>query len=331
MYKINDEFMLIIVKRGENMKRKKYIIFSVILSITVVIIGIVVIISVVNYDNAHFVIKDTLPDGNGKNARIILLAGQSNAAGCSLDEYLKINVSKEKYQEYEHGYENVYINYFCSGNNISSEFVNCKTNQGETIGYFGPELGLSEALHKNYPDELFFIIKYTWSGTNLFEQWLSPSSSGKTGKLYKEFISFTIQSIEYLTSKDYNVQIEGLCWMQGESDSFSEENATNYEFNLLNFIKDVRKKLSKYSSNDGIAFIDAYIADNPIYWVFCDLVNKSKEKVDLNSNMNALIDTNSHGLTCSNEPSDQVDMAHYDSMSEIKLGHLFAEYISKYF
>ena len=77
--------------------------------------------------------------------------------------------------------------------------------------------------------------------------------------------------------------------------------------------------------------IDAYIADNPVYWVYCDLVNASKDAVAAASPMNALIDTISHGLSCSEEPAETPDLAHYDSMSEIKLGHLFAEEAAKFF
>ena len=98
----------------------------------------------------------------------------------------------------------------------------------------------------------------------MFEQWLSPSSKGKTGKLYNQFIGFVDSSIKYLVSKNYDVKIEGMCWMQGESDSFSVENATNYENNLNNFTKDIRIKFKKYGSTDGSSFIDAYIADNPV-------------------------------------------------------------------
>ena len=313
------------------MSRKSIISF---LNLTILIIAIVsssIVIFTLNNTEIIFRIKDNFPSGNGKTAKIILLAGQSNASGCSHDEYLKLNVSPEKYQEYEKGYDNIFINYFCSGNNISSEFVKCSNNQGETIGFFGPELGLAEKLNEMYPNELIFIIKYAWGGTNLFEQWLSPSSFGKTGELYNQFINFTQSSINYLISKNYNVNIEGICWMQGESDSFSVKNATDYEKNLKNFIEDTRKIFNKYASNDGIAFIDAFIADNPMYWVFCDLVNNSKQKVASLSKMNIVIDTNAYGLSCSNEPKENIDMAHYDSMSEIQLGHLFAKYISNFF
>ena len=279
-----------------------------------------------------FTIRDNLPDGNGKTGRVILLGGQSNASGTSLDEYLKTNVSPEKYAEYDDGYDNVYINYHISDGTYKSQgFVKCATRQGEFGTCFGPELGLAEKLTEMYPDETFFIIKYAWGGTNLFEQWLSPSSNGKTGVLYKQFVKFVEESIRYLEDKNYAVKIEGMCWMQGESDSFSVENGTNYRVHLSNLIKDIRSEFADHADLDGIAFVDACIADNPNYWVYGDLVNQSKREVVTESPMNALIDTNAHGLTFDQEPIDQPDMAHYDSLSQIKLGNLFAEKVADYF
>ena len=280
-----------------------------------------------------FEINDTLPDGQNKKAIVILLGGQSNASGCSLDSYLKQNVSEEKYTKYANGFDNVYINYHVSWFKDSKAFVKCKTGQGEQDGengaYFGPELGLAEKLNELYPDQLFFIIKCAWGGTNLFEQWLPPSSEGKTGQLYKEFVKFVDTSLNYLSSKNYDVKIEGMCWMQGESDSFSVENATAYKTNLSNFIKDIRKKFNHYAPTDGIAFVDALIADNPSYWVYCDIVNEQKKAVANESPLNTVIDTST--LVCGEEPAEKPDLAHYDSLSQIKLGHLFAEKIVNFF
>ncbi|MBO5744153.1 MAG: hypothetical protein J6R60_00030 [Clostridia bacterium] len=316
------------------MTKKKKIILGTIAGLciaAVISVAAYGMILYLDYIGTSFTVNDTLPNGQGTTARVILLGGQSNAAGCSRDEYLQKNVSSEKYEEYQNGYDNVYINYFVSDNNISNGFVKCGAMQGETGGFFGPELGMAEALSKKYPNEKIFIIKYTWSGTDLFSLWLSPSSKGKTGDLYQAFVRFTQTSIKYLESKDYNVVIEGMCWMQGESDSFSTENATNYEKHLSNFIKDVRKTFKRYASKDGIAFVDAYIADNPVYWVYCDLVNESKRRVSQESEINVVVDTVEQGLSCSAEPEEAPDLAHYDSMSEIKLGHLFAEEIQKFF
>lgn len=310
-------------------RRKKGIIFTVVATLTfAVALGVLLLIQ--GYRESAVKIKDTLPDGGGKKATVILLGGQSNASGCSLDEYLKKKVTPKQYAEYEAGYDNVYINYL-SGNKASEEFVKCSVLQGELDGAFGPELGIAQKLNEIYPDRTFFIIKCAWGGTNLFEQWLSPSSDGKTGKLYKSFVNFVNFSLKYIESKNYDVQIEAMCWMQGESDSFSVENATDYSTHLENFIKDIRREFKSYSSDDGIAFIDAYIADNPVYWVFCDQVNESKRKVAESSSMNSVIDTVTLGLSCSEEPNENPDLAHYDSLSELKLGHLFAEEAIKYF
>ena len=276
-----------------------------------------------------FTVADTLPDGEGKEVSVILLGGQSNASGCSLDEYLQKNVSPEKYAEYEAGYDNVYINYFASGNNQSDGFVKCSVRQGEEGTSFGPELGLAEKLNELYPDRTFFIIKYAWGATDLFDRWLSPSSDGNTGDLYKHFVKYVKLSIKYLISKNYDVEIEGMCWMQGESDSFSVEHGINYEIHLSNFIKDLRKEFSRYSASDGIAFIDAMIADNPMYWVYCDLVNESKRRVADSSPMNVLIDT--QHLITTEEPVEKPDIPHYDSLSQLELGYMFAEELSKFF
>lgn len=313
--------------------KKKAIVIAVIaaLAAVLVIAGILIGVALRQKEEFDFVINDTLPDGGGKPARVILLGGQSNASGCSRDDYLKMNVSPEQYAEYERGYDNVYINYYVSGNHESQEFVRCGARQGEAGGHFGPELGLADKLNELYPDETIFIIKCAWGGTNLYEQWLSPSSRGKTGELYQHFTAYVKESLEYLESKNYDVSVEAMCWMQGESDSFKDFHAEDYEKHLTSFIKDIRKEFKGYASDDGIAFIDAYIADNSVYWVHCDIINAAKANVAEKSPINVVVDTVAAGLVCSGEPQPTPDMAHYDSLSEIKLGHMFAEEAARFF
>ena len=278
-------------------------------------------------DRIRYAVKDTLPDGNGRAARVILLGGQSNASGCSSAAYLKKNVTQEQYAVYEQGYDNVYIHYM-TGQNASKGFVPCAVGQGETEDCFGPELGLAEALREQYPDELFFIIKCAWGGTNLYEQWLSPSSEGKTGREYRSFVAFVQSSMDYLLSKGYDAKIEGMCWMQGESDSFMVETADAYGKHLENLIGDIRHTFAPYAAEDGIAFVDAYIAQNPAYWVYYEGVNRGKAEVAQLSPLNCVVDTST--LTCDTEPEGTPDMAHYDSLSEIQLGHLFAQQLVLY-
>lgn len=311
--------------------KKSFIrIIATVICLAIISSGLLFLFSGCNNNTQPIFIEDSLPEGNGKDATVILLGGQSNASGASLDEYLRKNVSKEKYAEYESGYDNVYINYL-AGAKKSNAFVKCSVLQGEIEGGFGPELGIADKLNEIYPNRTFFIIKCAWGGSNLYNQWLSPTSFGKTGEFYKYFVNFVNSSLEYLVSKNYNVKVEAMCWMQGESDSVSIDVANDYQKNLKNFIKDIRKELKKYASSNGIAFIDAYIANNPKYWIYYDVINSAKKAVAENSDINLVIDTVDLGLTCANEPENTPDFAHYDSLSQIKLGHLFAENAIRFF
>ena len=118
--------------------------------------------------------------------------------------------------------------------------------------------------------------------------------------------------------------------MQGESDSMSIDEAIDYERNLGCFISDLRNEFSNYASSDGIAFIDAYISDSEAWTYYTELNNSKKAVADM-SEMNVVIDTISHGLSVSNEPEGEPDIYHYDALSEIKLGHLFADEVIKFF
>ena len=67
--------------------------------------------------------KDTsnLEDGNGNKTKVVLLLGQSNASGCSYNDYLQKNISEEEYQKFENGFENVLINYCIDNQAVSSD------------------------------------------------------------------------------------------------------------------------------------------------------------------------------------------------------------------
>jgi hypothetical protein len=220
--------------------------------------------AVVNYckNLADTGFRNTVPYGFGKEARVIILAGQSNAVGCTRVEYLAKNSTPMQYEKYENGFENVYINDYTTTMDKHGGFVKCKLGEGAPSGFFGPELGLAEKLEELYPDETFFVIKYAWNGTDLNNLWRSPSSGGETGQLYSGFVQHVEKSLEFLEVQNYNVRIEAVCWMQGESDSIDEAYALEYESNLINFITDVRSELEKYASEDGIAFVDAYISES---------------------------------------------------------------------
>lgn len=210
--------------------------------------------------NTDFQITDSLPNGEGAPLKVVLLLGQSNATGCSINAYLKENIGEERYSVYERGFENVLINYCIDDHNNSSEgeFVKVDLTCGAGDGFFGPEVGMAEVLSRAYPDEKVIILKYTMSGYSLNYHWLC---NFQRGSIYKAFKIFVDTYMEYLISKNYDAKIGAVCWMQGESDT-TEYKASRYYDNQVLFVSYIREDFAKYAEDGGIYFIDAGISNS---------------------------------------------------------------------
>lgn len=257
-----------------------------------------------------FEFNTTIPDGENKDVKVVILSGQSNATGVAYPEILQTKVSEQKYSEYLNGYDNVWINYNTeNGSRNSKGFV--KTNV-EADNWFGPEIGLAETLSQT--DDTYFILKYSYSGSDLYNHWEKENEG-----LYKALISFVNSSLDFLRENNYNPTIKALCWMQGESDS-SKSHAKDYYNNLKRFVKNIREDLG------DMRFIDAGISDATL-WKEYKKINEAKERFSKESDNNYYFSTIDNGIVAKEEPYDQIDYAHYDSLSTIKLGQMFAEYV----
>ena len=274
--------------------------------------------------NTDFKKPTTLGDGEGKRVKVILLLGQSNATGCALNCYLEKNVGTEQYSKYEEGFSSVLTNYSVDNwiNTSNGEFVKTTVGFGHRGEYFGPELGMAEVLSEKYPGETVVILKYTYSGSCLKTQWLDGK---KRGEIYEACIKFTQTYMDALLESNYDAKIGAICWMQGESDAIGRI-ADKYYDNQKRFVSFLREDLDKYADNGKIYFIDAGIQAGNIFPRY-EVVNEAKARLASESELNLYFSTIDAGLTTNLEPKESPDLAHYDSMSELKLGHLFAEYI----
>lgn len=305
----------------------KITVIALIVSITVCMCSTFFAFSRFYEKNSEIVVKKQfsvlggMADGGGKDLKVVLLAGQSNATGVASSEYLAKKTDAETFNEYLGGYNNVMINFITENGSNSSNgcFVPVKLGQGASNAYFGPEIGIAETFSDSFPSETIVILKYSWGGSNLHTQWRSPSSDGETGELYTAFVNFVSSSMEYLLSVNYNAKIEAMCWMQGGSDS-TQSYAANYQANEKNLVEDVRKDLSKYSRNGGMYFIDALIFDSPLCPAH-EVVNNAKTNVSMLSDLNILIDASD--LEYDKEPENNPDIAHYDSTAMVTLGRRF--------
>ncbi len=122
---------------------------------------------------------------------------------------------------------------------------------------FGPELPIGHLLG-DYHDDPVLLVKVAFGGCSLSKDMRPPSSGGTTGEKYPLIVQAVKDAIGKLPeivqghSKDAGHEIVGFFWNQGESD-MNPEAAAEYETNLLNLIKDLRKDLGAPAMKSVIA------------------------------------------------------------------------------
>ena len=266
-----------------------------------------------------------------KPVDVIVISGQSNAVGCTRVNCISKAMGYSKYQEYMGGYPEIQIAYdswtkdivndkavFYSQNaSKDDDFVKVMLGQGNSLVTFGPEIGISEALHEKYANKLF-LIKYACGASNLKDDWAKKDSP-----MYGRFINYVKKQMENLQSKGYIPTIKAFCWMQGEGDSYDQYYQVYYD-NLVEFVGNVRADLKELAGDKEMPFIDAGINNSP-QWEYYRKVNEAKKQFAADSENNIYIDTIAAGLHTDQEPIGDPDTAHYDSESQVQLGHLFAE------
>jgi alpha-galactosidase len=122
-----------------------------------------------------------------------------------------------------------------------------------TVGYgvkedrIGPELGFGHVIGDACAQPVL-LIKLAWGGKSLARDFRPPSSGGEVGPFYKEVIERTKAVLNNLKQEfpefgDRGYELAGFGWHQGWNDRVNQAFNDEYEKNLANFIRDVRKDL----------------------------------------------------------------------------------------
>ena len=303
-------------------------------------------------------------DPNKPDVNVVVLSGQSNAAGATvitqdaIDRFSNIN------------YANVYIQYknvYLDGNNNWAITTKNQNNGFEKYtfglgGYdsntFGPEAALAYHLATDpaTKGQQWFIVKYAAPGTNLDLHWQNNQN------ISAAMLNYVEDCVEAL-SVDYDVYIRSFLWMQGENDAIvgAESCANNYAMNEQNLVATFRARFAKYTAilnsnvaGSGISFITAGIApagkDGLSLWGNSSIVNGAKVentavwyvpgtlteysalygKVDssgMKFNPNGGAIYNSAYIDTSLMSTQSFDTAHYDVQSMDWLGTWFGQYV----
>ena len=274
-------------------------------------------------------IKKPKDNKEAESVNVIILSGQSNAAGCKASARIINSMGQEKYDEYFDGYEGIKISFsnwsvnyenpnrpkYRENYSEDGEFVPVKLGYGNTIYNFGPEVGMAEELHEKWANKLY-IIKVPCGASNLNDDWADQNE-----EMFKTLCTYVDDRMEDLKEAGFAPKLRAFCWMQGEGDSYDHYWQYYYD-NLVRFKGNLDKRLLKYTEDNNLPFIDAGIGAGEGEWVYYQEVNDCKKDFAKLKPTNIYFDTIEAGLHSNQEPNDNV---HYDSESQIKLGHLFAQ------
>lgn len=229
------------------------------------------------------------------DARVFLLAGQSNMSGAGLYEKLsdaeKLPPSKVKiwnkgaWQELGPGFS---------------------ANKGR----FGPELEFGREIQKAYPQDDIYIIKKASGGTSMHKHWRVHDGGGV---MLKNFLADTHKALKNLEKSKVKFTIEGMLWMQGESDA-AQGKGDLYQESLTHFIKYIRKEFK----SPNLPFIMGRILptfDKPVG--HGPMVRTALEQVAKQDKYVACFDTDTF---------ERINKGHYNHNGQIMLGRTFAKY-----
>jgi alpha-galactosidase len=122
-----------------------------------------------------------------------------------------------------------------------------------TVGYgakddrIGPELGFGVVIGNAF-DEPVLLVKLAWGGKSLAKDFRPPSSRGEVGPYYKQIVERSKAVLRDLKKEfpefgDRRYELAGFGWHQGWNDRVNQAFNDEYEKNMANFIRDIRKDL----------------------------------------------------------------------------------------
>ena len=114
--------------------------------------------------------------------------------------------------------------------------------------HFGPELQFGHLLGDHFENQVL-LIKTAWGGKSLYKDFRPPSSGGEVGPYYTKMLAEVRLALANLKTDfpgydGQGYELAGFVWYHGWNDGVDPKNAVpEYEQNLVNLIKDVRKDL----------------------------------------------------------------------------------------
>ncbi|MEM6452040.1 MAG: sialate O-acetylesterase [Cyanobacteria bacterium P01_D01_bin.105] len=179
--------------------------------------------------------------------------------------------------------------------------------------YLGPEYSFGQRIIERRRESLY-IIKVGLGATTLAEDW-HPAGVNNWYDRLNETVAITLAE---LSAQGLAYEIQGLVWMQGESDVWNADFAAAYEENLTLLIADLRRRYGD-ELEVAIGLIRGDLpADNPSP---LPVVRTAQRAVAARDTRTFLVDTDTFGA---GSVVLQADAVHYNATGQVRLGVAFA-------
>ncbi|SFK69077.1 sialate O-acetylesterase [Lysobacter sp. cf310] len=257
-----------------------------------------------------------------KTLRTYIVAGQSNAEGIGIGRNAAAYNVNPKQDLNSFGYGHyltntdralVYKGHPDSGvgpgwSNLQASFGVQYELYQHNNNFFGPELAIGRELSHHLGEQIA-LIKYSKGATSLAVDW-DPTNPGNN--CYDYLINTIVNSTQAANVGNVALDIQGVFWMQGESDSLDLNYAQNYKANLLRFISTLRTKLGKPD-------LDIYVATikDASVWTYRQLIWDAQQAV-------ADADPHVYLIDAKTLETYASDPMHYTARGEVVLGQRFA-------
>jgi hypothetical protein len=115
--------------------------------------------------------------------------------------------------------------------------------------HFGPELQFGHVVGDHLQNQVL-LVKTAWGGKSLYKDFRPPSSGGAVGPYYSRMIAEVRAAManlktDFLAYDGRGCELAGFVWYHGWNDGCEPKTAVpEYEQNLVNLIRDVRKEFN---------------------------------------------------------------------------------------
>ena len=243
--------------------------------------------------------------------QMFILAGQSNTEGLGLNTDLKSPYDKPEPKV------QMWMNNDKGLEPLAGGF-------GHVPQWFGSAVTLCHALKTALQGKPIVIVKAGYSGANLAADW-----NPKTGQWYGVLKEKIEKATAALTAQGKTVNLAGMFWIQGESDTMNKDMAEAYEANLTAFISTVRQDLKSPELPFVFTRVHEKLGDpeSSVHgqggFNFVPIVRKGQEAVATKVPRTKLVNTDKLSLRL--KPPNYDNLVHYDSEGFLDLGKALAK------